>query len=196
MLTGARKNEIAELQWSEVDFERGLLRLRDSKTGAKTIILGAPAAAVMQTVLRQESDWVFPDPEDPTRPVRNLDWAWVGIRRAAGLDDVRIHDLRHTFASVAASGGHGLAFIGKLLGNEHTATTARYAHLADDPSLLGAATVQQPRRHRRPGKMAFSGWLEVGHDVRQPRCAGRLAALADGRRDVIERCGLDSPNGT
>ena len=153
-MTGARKNEIAELQWSEVDFERGLLRLRDSKTGAKTIILGAPAAAVMQTVLRQESDWVFPDPEDPTRPVRNLDWAWVGIRRAAGLDDVRIHDLRHTFASVAASGGHGLAFIGKLLGHEHTATTARYAHLADDPIRAAADRVSAAMAAQMAGQSA------------------------------------------
>jgi integrase len=154
LLTGARKNEIAELRWSEVDLAGGFLRLADSKTGAKIVMLGAGAAVVMATIKQGDSPWVFPDPKDPTRPVRNLDWAWVGIRKRANLDDVRIHDLRHTFASVALLGGHGLAFIGKLLGHQHSATTARYAHLADNPVKAAADRVSEAMAAAMAGKSA------------------------------------------
>ena len=154
LLTGARKNEIAELRWSEVDIPGGFLRLADSKTGAKVIQLGAGAATVLATVTQGESPWVFPDPKDPSRPIRNLDWAWVGIRKAAGLDDVRVHDLRHTFASVALMGGHGLAFIGKLLGHQHAGTTQRYAHLADDPVKAAADRVSEAVAAQMAGKSA------------------------------------------
>ncbi|WP_374572812.1 tyrosine-type recombinase/integrase [Phenylobacterium sp.] len=137
-LTGARKNEIARLRWSEVDAERGLLRLEDSKTGPRPVRLGAAALEVLSQVVRTKSPHVFPDPRDPSLPVRNLDWAWVGVRKRAGLDDVRIHDLRHSFASIGLAGGQALPLIGKLLGHSHVATTARYAHLADDPLQTAA----------------------------------------------------------
>lgn len=132
-LTGARKNEVARLRWSEVDHERGLLQLEDSKTGRKAIRLGAAARVVLSEIDATDSVYVFPDPRDPALPIRNLDWAWVCIRKRAGMDDLRIHDLRHSFASVALAGGSGLHLIGKLLGHADIATTNRYAHLADDP---------------------------------------------------------------
>lgn len=133
LLTGARKNEIARLRWSEVDQERGLLLLEDSKTGRKAIRLGAAAQEALGEIPRTNFPWVFPDPRDGDRPVRGIDAAWVRLRKEAGLEDVRIHDLRHSFASVAVAGGAGLYLIGKLLGHAHVATTSRYAHLADDP---------------------------------------------------------------
>lgn len=138
LLTGARKNEIARLRWSEVDFERGLLQLEDSKTGRRPIHLGAPALAMLSGVERTESRFVFPDPRDPGLPIRNLDWAWVGFRKRADLDGLRIHDLRHSFASVGIAGGSGLFLIRKLLGHSHITTTQRYAHLADDPVKAAA----------------------------------------------------------
>ncbi len=138
LLTGARKNEIAQLRWSEVDLENGLLRLRDSKTGPKVIRLGAAATALLARCPRSHPTWVFPDRRHVDRPVSNLDWAWVTIRNRAGLPDVRIHDLRHSFASVGVAGGEGLVLIGKLLGHEHVATTNRYAHLSDDPLQAAA----------------------------------------------------------
>lgn len=138
LLTGARKNEIAKLRWSEFDAERGLLQLEDSKTGRKAIRLGAPALEMLAGVERTKSPYVFPDPRDPSLPIRNLDWAWVGFRKRAGLEGLRIHDLRHSFASVGVAGGSGLFLISKLLGHRHVATTQRYAHLADDPIRAGA----------------------------------------------------------
>ena len=138
LLTGARKNEIAQLRWSEVDLEKGLLRLKDSKTGPKVIRLGGAAATLFSKLPKAHPIWVFPDRRHTNRPVSNLDWAWVTIRNKAGLSDVRIHDLRHSFASVGVAGGEGLVLIGKLLGHEHVVTTHRYAHLSDDPLQAAA----------------------------------------------------------
>lgn len=137
-LTGARKNEIARLRWSEVDAVPGLLKLADSKTGPRAIRLGAAALALINKMDRTDSPYVFPDPRDPAQPIRNLDWAWVNIRNPAGMPDLRIHDLRHSFASVGVAGGSGLFLIGKLLGHTHVATTSRYAHLHDDPLAAAA----------------------------------------------------------
>jgi len=142
-LTGARKNEIARLKWSEVDLGRGLLQLEDSKTGRKAIRLGAAAQVVLKEIKPTASPYVFPDPRDASLPIRNLDWAWVGFRKRAGMEDLRIHDLRHSFASVAVAGGSGLHLIGKLLGHSHVATTSRYAHLADDPVREAADKVSR-----------------------------------------------------
>jgi len=141
-LTGTRKNEIARLRWAEVDAEGGYLRLDDSKTGRKVVPLGAPALTILAETPRA-GDWVFPDPKHPNEPIRGLDWAWVGIRNEAGMPELRIHDLRHSFASVALAGGSGLHLIGKLLGHADTSSTQRYAHLADDPLKAAADRVAQ-----------------------------------------------------
>ncbi len=139
-LTGARKNEIARLVWNEVDFDRSCLRLDDSKTGQKVVPLGEHAKSILAQVAEKgrAGVYVFPDARRRNEPVRGLDWAWVRIRTAAGLEDVRIHDLRHSFASAGLGAGHGLALLGRLLSHGHVATTARYAHLADDPVKAAA----------------------------------------------------------
>ncbi len=138
ILTGCRKTEILSLKWSEVDFELGCLRLADSKTGQKIVMLGAPALQVFANLSRQEgSDYVFPAMKGDGHYV-GLPKAWLRIRKKAGFEDVRIHDLRHSFASVGANAGMGLQIIGKLLGHADPKTTARYAHIADDPVKAAA----------------------------------------------------------
>ncbi len=138
ILTGCRKTEILSLKWGEVDFEFGCLRLEDSKTGQKTVMLGAPALQLLAIMSNQEgSDYVFPAMRGKGHYV-GLPKAWGRIREQAGLGDVRIHDLRHSFASVGASAGMGLQMVGKLLGHSDPKTTARYAHLADDPTRVAA----------------------------------------------------------
>lgn len=153
-LTGARKNEIAQLKWSAVDALPGFLQLEDSKTGRKAIRLGAAAQEVLADIPRTKSPYVFPDPRDPMLPIRNLDWAWVGIRKRAGMEDLRIHDLRHSFASFAVAGGSGLYLVGKMLGHSHVATTSRYAHLADDPVKAAADKVSRAVEAALGGKPA------------------------------------------
>ena len=132
-LTGARRNEILTLRWEHVSEEHGCLLLPDSKTGRKTVRLSPPALALLQTIPRLEGNPYVICGERPGRHLVNIEKPWRRIRKAAKLDDVRLHDLRHSFASVAASGGQSLVVIGKLLGHSQPATTARYAHLADDP---------------------------------------------------------------
>jgi integrase len=133
ILTGARLSEILTLRWDYVSEEQGCLFLPDSKTGRKAVRLNAPSLEVLQAIPHLEGNPYVICGERPGRHLVNLDKPWRRIRKAAGLDDVRLHDLRHSFASVAASGGQSLIVIGKMLGHSQPQTTARYAHLADDP---------------------------------------------------------------
>jgi integrase len=131
LFTGCRLREILHLRWDYVDVERGCLFLPDSKTGRKTIILNAPALAVLNG-LERISPHVIPG-DDPKHPRHDLKRPWDAVTRRAGLTGVRLHDLRHTYASFGAGGGLGLPIIGRLLGHAQATTTARYAHLDNDP---------------------------------------------------------------
>ena len=131
LFTGARLREIINLRWEWVDFDRAALFLPDSKSGRKTIYLNAPALAVLEGLPRT-SDFVFPG-NAGDRPRWDLKRPWDGIRRMAGLGDLRLHDLRHSYASFGVGGGLGLPVLARLLGHSQVATTQRYAHLGDDP---------------------------------------------------------------
>lgn len=131
LFTGCRLREILHLRWDHVDLERGLLFLADSKTGRKTVILNAPAIAVL-TSLQRLGSYVIAG-NDPEKPRADLKRPWEAVARRAGLSGVRLHDLRHTYASFGAGGGLGLPIIGKLLGHTQASTTQRYAHLDHDP---------------------------------------------------------------
>ena len=133
MLTGCRLSEIQKLLWEHVDLEASELRLPDTKTGAKVVYLGDPAIAVLERIDRRDGNpWVIAG-RKPGSHLTDLQHPWRRIRARAGLDDVRIHDLRHSFASGGLLVGEGLPMIGKLLGHTQVQTTARYAHLANDP---------------------------------------------------------------
>lgn len=114
-----------------VDIERGCLFLPDSKSGRKTVMLNAPALAVLNA-LERVGPYVVPG-DDPKQPRHDLKRPWDAVTKRAGLIGVRLHDLRHTYASFGAGGGLGLPIIGRLLGHAQVATTARYAHLDNDP---------------------------------------------------------------
>jgi integrase len=131
LFTGCRLREILHLKWEQLDPERGLLFLADSKTGRKTVILNAPALAVLAG-LDRFGPYVVPG-DDPHRPRADLKRPWEAVAKRAGLHGVRLHDLRHTYASFGAGGGLGLPIIGKLLGHSQASTTQRYAHLDADP---------------------------------------------------------------
>lgn len=150
LLTGARRGEVLGLRWDEIDYEAPCLRLPDSKTGAKTIPLHAPALEVLADMakLRQEGNpHVFPGQKIGGH-LTVLQKVWAEWRAEAGLDDVRIHDFRHTFASVGASGGTSLVILGSILGHADQATTQRYGHLSDNPRQEAAEHIANRIRHQ------------------------------------------------
>ena len=128
MMTGCRKNEITRLRWDELFLEEGVLKLKDSKTGKKEVTLSDDANQILAAAPPNESDYIFPG-KDGIEPIQGLQKIWHRIRGKAGLQDVRIHDLRHTFASVAVSSGTPLYEVGRLLGHASIQSTQRYAHL-------------------------------------------------------------------
>jgi integrase len=144
LFTGCRLREILHLRWDEIDLERGFLTLPDhrSKTGKRVVHLSAPALAVLES-LQRLGPYVIPGAK-VDQPRHDLHKPWDAIKRRADLPGVRLHDLRHTFASIGAAGGLGLLAVGKLLGHKQTSTTAKYAHLDSDPlrranEAIGAA---------------------------------------------------------
>ncbi|MDE0361119.1 MAG: site-specific integrase [Rhodospirillaceae bacterium] len=130
ILTGCRRGEILGLRWDDVDLESRELRLRDTKTGPRTVPLSPAAVKLLAGLPRYEGGpWVIPGRKPGTHLVR-LGNAWRLLRKRAGLNDVRLHDLRHSFASSALALGESLPMIARLLGHRQIASTARYAHLA------------------------------------------------------------------
>ncbi len=143
LLTGARCNEILSLKWTNVDFERKLIRLQESKTGQKTIYLSAPALQLLNSLPQIEKNpYVICGKKEGSHLV-NIKDPWGEIRTIAKLEDVRIHDLRHNYASTAMASGHHLKVIGSLLGHSDTKTTERYAHLANDPLQTANETISK-----------------------------------------------------
>ena len=128
LFTGARSSEIIGLRWDWIRGTRAVLQ--DSKTGPKSIQLAPPARAVLSSLTRG-GRFVFPNKKGD-RPMKDIGLRWQKLRNLAGLDDVRIHDLRRTFASHAVMSGLDLYTVGRLLGHADTASTERYAHLADE----------------------------------------------------------------
>jgi integrase len=135
-LTGCRRSELRTLRWEWVDFKWSCLRLPDSKTGAKVVLLGAAAMSLLASLQadRKDNPQVFPG--TGREGCTTAEWKiWQEARNRARLPGVRIHDLRHSFASVGAGAGNSLLIIGALLGHKDPSTTARYAHLANRPLL-------------------------------------------------------------
>jgi integrase len=140
ILTGARLREILHARW-ELDFERGLLLLPDSKTGKKPVYLSGAALTILSTLPRIAGNpHIIPGEQDDA-PRADLKRPWAAVTKAAGLDGVRLHDLRHSFASIGAGASMGLPIIGKLLGHSQAATTHRYAHLDADPMRRAVETI-------------------------------------------------------
>lgn len=166
MFTGARHSEILTLRWDYVDLDRRVLRLPDSKTGAKTVSLSAPAVEVLSNLPRIAGNpYVICGRKEGERLV-NLQKFWRRLRKAALIPDVRLHDLRHSFASVGASGGMSLPVIGALLGHKRTQTTARYAHLSDDPKKAAAESIAAVIDANLRGETGEVVYLSQGADAK------------------------------
>jgi integrase len=140
LLTGARLREILHALWENVDLSKGTLFLPDSKTGPKTIYLGA-AAEILAGLERVDGNpFVIPGAL-PGKPRADLNCPWASIKKAAGLEGLRIHDLRHHFASTGANMGQGLTLVANLLGHSSATMTAKYSHVSADPMKRTAESI-------------------------------------------------------
>jgi integrase len=136
--TGARLNEILTLRWDWVEAVHGVARLPDSKTGAKNLYLPPGALAVLEAIPRLSGNPHVLPGDRPGGHFIGVQKPWQRVRRLAALPDLRLHDLRHAYASVAVASGDSLFIVGKILGHRQASTTERYAHLAPDPALAVA----------------------------------------------------------
>jgi integrase len=143
LLTGCRLGEIQTLKWSYLDLDTCLAFLPDSKTGRKTLYLGSVAVKLLRSIPRRRDNPYVVTGDVEGQHLTDMQKPWRRIRKLAELPDVRIHDLRHTFASSGVALGQGLPIIGKLLGHSQPQTTARYAHLAASPALEVADKISE-----------------------------------------------------
>jgi len=138
LLTGCRKGEILSLKWTDIDTENNLLKLTDSKTGAKAVYLASAAKDLILEIPKLANTlYVFPNCSG-SAPYAGLQKVWNKVRTDCGLKDVRLHDLRHSFASVGARNGQSMLMLGKLLGHSKVETTQIYSHFAAEPVFKAA----------------------------------------------------------
>ncbi|WP_291297604.1 site-specific integrase [Elioraea sp.] len=174
ILTGARRSEIRTLRWENVDIDRACLHLPKSKTGAKVIHLPPAAMQILGALPRiDRNPYVFPG-EKAGAPFSCLNRPWNDVRVRAGLKPVRLHDLRHTHASLGAAAGLSLPVIGRLLGHSQPRTTAAYAHLADDPVKRAAALVGD--------QAARALGLPMPGGAAEPAPASEVVTITEARR--------------
>ncbi len=140
-LTGMRRSEVLGLRWEYVDAERSCFFLPDSKTGRKAVPVGPAVLELLARSPRLAGNPFVCAGARQGAPLVGIDKAWKRLTKQAGLEGVRLHDLRHSFASVGAAAGLGLPLLGAILGHSNSATTARYTHLGDDPRRIGAARI-------------------------------------------------------
>jgi integrase len=132
MLTGCRMREVLGLRWQNIDRERGLVHLDDAKAGERSFPLTAPVLEVLGK-LDRDGELLFPHPRKPGRPIHDLRYYWVPVVERAGIEWARIHDLRHSVGAWSASSGDSMLLVGAILGHKSASSTARYAHLRNDP---------------------------------------------------------------
>ena len=155
VFTGARLSEIMTAKWAWVDYDHAVLMLPDSKTGLKEIILPPPAMEVLDRLKTRDmtgSLYIIPG-NDPTRPLTSPKKGWKSICKRAEINELRLHDLRHSFASAALARGGTLPQLGELLGHSNAETTKRYAHLMKLPAHKLAASAADEIQRLLTGRL-------------------------------------------
>ena len=185
LLTGLRKRELLTARWENVDLERGEIRLPETKTGvAQVRLLPEPAVRILRELPRLEgSPYVFPSPQEKTKPRDDIKKPWADIREKSGLEDITLHDLRRTAGSHMAQAGVPLQVIGEVLGHSHPGVTKLYARLASENERQALDTLSE----------ALSGALGLAKGPEKPKdLPSALVALVEATKDDPEglRAGL------
>jgi integrase len=141
LLTGCRREEILKLKWDDVSIESGTLFLPDSKTGSRYVQLNAAARELLESIVRNKGPFVFPGRHDSKKPINNPRKCFTRVLNAAGIEHIRLHDLRHTHASILVNAGASLFVVQKALGHSNPITSQRYSHLSDKTLRDASETV-------------------------------------------------------
>jgi integrase len=141
LLTGCRREEILKLKWDDVSIESGTLFLPDSKTGSRYVQLNAAARELLESIARNKGLFVFPGRHDSKKPINNPRKCFTRVLTAAGIEHIRLHDLRHTHASILVNAGASLFVVQKALGHSNPITSQRYSHLSDKTLRDASETV-------------------------------------------------------
>jgi integrase len=141
LLTGCRREEILKLKWDDVSIESGTLFLPDSKTGSRYVQLNAAARELLECIARNNGPFVFPGHHDSEKPINNPRKCFTRVLTAAGIEHIRLHDLRHTHASILVNAGASLFVVQKALGHSNPITSQRYSHLSDKTLRDASETV-------------------------------------------------------
>ena len=160
MFTGMRRNEVLTLRWQHVNIDKAMLALPDTKTGSRVVYLSAPALEVLSELSRVAKNPYVIVGDKKGHHLINLRKPWLRICKVARLKSVRLHDLRHSYASIGVSGGASLAITGKLLGHTKGATTEKYSHLAADPLRAANEAIGSQISAMLSGKKAQIAKLE------------------------------------
>lgn len=151
LLTGCRLGEVLSLKWAFVDFENGWLNLPTSKTGPKIVHLNSAAIDVLLGCVGMDETWVLPGRRDG-KPMSDLKKPWTRLKETAGIEDVRIHDLRHSYGSIGAAMNLGAPILKEILGHTDIRTTSKYMHLGSDPIKAGNEAIGSLIASRLEGK--------------------------------------------
>jgi integrase len=146
ILTGARKREVLDARWEDIDFEHKSWRIHTTKSGQPRHVPLSDGAIAVLEALPRDSEWIFAN-EDTGKPYASIYASWHTARTRAGLADVRVHDLRHSFASFLVNAGRSIYEVQRLLGHAHIRTTQRYAHLSKDTLLDATNAVNSAVGH-------------------------------------------------
>ena len=174
--TGCRLGEILSLKWREVGAD--MLNLTDGKTGPRKVYLNSLARTLLDRQPRTESPYVFPCLDDPMRPVTGYPSLWHRVRVRAGIEDVRLHDLRHNFASHAVMHGVPLPTVATLLGHRQISMTLRYAHIADREVEAAAERIGN----------AIAAFCKSPCDLAETSAAGRCESESQVLRNSVPLC--------
>ena len=180
LLTGCRRGEILKLKWSEVDGD--VLRLAEAKTGPRTVWLSEAAQAIVARQTRTESAYVFPSPKDPAKSCCDTLGLWYRARKEAGIEDIRLHDLRHTVASQAVARGVALSTVARMLGHSDPKMTLRYAHVSDRDVEAAA------ERIGKAIEAAMTGGQLPGPTDPTLQAMGQTGGHGDERRGCVACC--------
>lgn len=167
LLTGCRREEVLQAKWEDISLETGTWFLPKGKTGSRYIQVNGAAKELLESIVRTDSPYVFPGRDDPKKPINNPRKCFTRVLKAAGIEHIRVHDLRHSHASMLVNQGVSLFMVQKILGHSSPKTTMRYSHLSDSTLRAASETVSVLVNQAVKGAAVEAASEKAGNQVKQ-----------------------------